>query len=138
MPRVLIADDDPDILDLVRSILERSGYEAVTSSGGRDAVSKAENDSFDLVIVDVVMPEGGGIEALVQLRADRPNLKTMIISGRIPVDIDPVQNLAEQLGAHCVLAKPFSPAELLACVERTLAEPKPPGPGDIEIITESD
>ncbi len=138
MPRILIADDDPDILELVRSILDRAGYEVVTSSGGREAVSKAANERFDLVIADVVMPAGGGIEALVKLRADRPDLRTIIISGRIPVNTDPVQNLAEQLGAHCILAKPFTPTELLACVERALAEQEHAESGDARTVTESD
>lgn len=123
MARILVVDDDPDILGLVRSVLTRSGHEVSVAEGGRQAAEIVRASMPDLLIIDVVMPDVGGIETILGLRREYPGLKTVVISGRIPVEQDSVQNLADPLGAECVLGKPFTPDALIDCVDRALLEP---------------
>lgn len=118
-PLVLVADDDPDILDLVRYRLERSGYSVATASDGTEAVKLAGELSPALVVVDVMMPGLNGFEVTRRIR-DEPG------TARIPVilltaraqETDVQEGFAA--GADDYIRKPFSPRELSARVQAVL------------------
>jgi two-component system, OmpR family, response regulator MtrA len=108
---VLIADDDADILLLVRAVLERSGHEVVAASDGAEALASVRARKPDLVVLDIAMPEVDGLEVLRRLRADptTSELPVVLLSARAQ-EADVERGFA--IGASAYLKKPFSPREL--------------------------
>ena len=112
MKRILVADDDELILDLVNATLSPLGYDVTTVSGGREALQRVESETFDLVILDVMMPDLGGIETIIELRRNQPTQSIIVMSGQIPTSGGTLENLTAKLGARALLAKPFTTDEL--------------------------
>ena len=108
---VLVADDDEDILVLVRTVLERAGYEVVAARNGAEAVTAAQQRRPDLAVLDVSMPELDGLEVLRRLRADAStsDVPVLLLSARVQED-DVARGFAT--GANAYVQKPFSPREL--------------------------
>jgi DNA-binding response OmpR family regulator len=108
---VLVADDDEDILVLVRTVLERAGYEVVVARDGAEAVAAAQERCPDLAVLDVSMPELDGLEVLRRLRADAStsDVPVLLLSARVQED-DVARGFAT--GANGYVQKPFSPREL--------------------------
>lgn len=108
---VLIADDDADILLLVKAILERSGHEVVAVSDGAEALASVRSRKPDLAVLDIAMPEVDGLEVLRRLRADATtsDLPVVLLSARAQ-EADVERGFA--IGASAYLKKPFSPREL--------------------------
>jgi len=119
MHRVLIADDDPDIVQFVRVNLELEGFEVETAGDGREAVEKVLETSPDLVLLDIMMPEMDGITALRRLRAHPGAANTSVIlltAKALPEDR--VKGL--ELGADDYVTKPFDVTELMARIKAVL------------------
>ena len=117
MARVLVADDEPDLLALVRSTLELAGHEVVTASDGAEAVRMAVSSSPDAVVLDIMMPLLDGLTALRQLRQGprTQSIPVLLLSAKAGViDIE----LGMKAGAAGYITKPFSPADLVAEVGR--------------------
>ena len=108
---VLIADDDADILSLVKAVLERSGYEVAAASDGAEALASVRARKPDLAVLDIAMPEVDGLEVLRRLRADptTSELPVVLLSARAQ-EADVERGFA--IGASAYLKKPFSPREL--------------------------
>ena len=108
---VLIADDDADILLLVKAVLERSGHEVVAVSDGAEALAIVRARKPDLAVLDIAMPEVDGLEVLRRLRADptTSELPVVLLSARAQ-EADVVRGFT--IGASAYLKKPFSPREL--------------------------
>jgi pilus assembly protein CpaE len=120
MARVLVVDDDADVVKMLGMILERAGHEPILAYSGRQGVEQALGSAPDLAIVDVMMPDISGHEVCRQLRAWRGTAKIplLILSARAqPVDRD----AAMESGATAFLAKPVSPRELIAKVDELLS-----------------
>jgi two-component system phosphate regulon response regulator PhoB len=119
MERVLIVDDDPDIVRLVRYNLSHSGYEVQSAGSGREALELVEKQPPDLVVLDVMLPDVDGLEVCRTLRQQSS-------SKRIPIlmltargeEIDRVVGF--ELGADDYVSKPFSPRELVLRVKSIL------------------
>ncbi len=118
---ILVVDDEPDVRELVKDILEGGGYEVLTASNGREAVRCLSQCMVDLLITDLVMPDQEGIETISLLRRERPGLKILAMSGSMGSYL----SVAKKLGAHDALQKPFGLEVLLNKVERLLAESSP-------------
>lgn len=112
MKRILVADDDELILDVVKATLSAEGYDVTTVSGGREALQRVRNEDFDLVILDVMMPDLGGIETIIELRKNQPEQPIIVMSGQIPSSGGTLESLSTKLGARALLAKPFSTDQL--------------------------
>ena len=113
---ILVVDDDPKIVRLVRTYLERAGYRVTEAADGRSAISAIALEMPLLVVLDVMLPEVDGIAVLKAIRrTDRTPV--IILSARGLVD-DRIAGLAA--GADDYLPKPFSPAELVLRVQRIL------------------
>jgi two-component system alkaline phosphatase synthesis response regulator PhoP len=108
-PLVLIADDDPDILLLLRVRLERSGYEVIAAQDGAEALALAFDRSPDLAILDISMPELTGVEVTRTLR-ERNFTQPVILLTALTQNADVAAGAAA--GADAYLTKPFSPQEL--------------------------
>ena len=119
MTTILVADDDPDILELVNYKLSQSGYAVIAVSDGRQAIEQARKHHPDLMILDVTMPFHSGIEVTLEMRTD-PDLKStpIILLTAKSMEQDTERGFAA--GATDYMTKPFSPRELLSRVQAAL------------------
>jgi DNA-binding response OmpR family regulator len=117
-PRVLVADDEPDIRDLVCLAVRRAGGTVVRAVGdGRSALTAARDERPDLAVLDVSMPDGSGLEVCTALRADAATAGTrVLLLSAGASDEDVARGLAA--GADAYLAKPFVVAGLVEQVRR--------------------
>ena len=120
LARILIIDDEEVARFTLREILESRGHEVDDASDGLEGIAKQKAGEFDLVITDIIMPEKEGVETTIELRHEYPNLKIIAISGGGRTRNLDFLKMAEQFGADKVMAKPFSPDELLAAVNECL------------------
>lgn len=118
-PRVLIADDDPDILELVAFRLSRAGFDVVKAADGEDALAKIAEHAPDLAVLDVMMPKLDGYEVTRRIRASDPadEMPVILLTARVQ-DIDIARGF--EAGADDYMKKPFSPLDLRARVEAVL------------------
>ncbi len=121
MANVLIVDDDDAVRRVLRRVLEADGYDVVDCANGREAMLAMEQRRPDLVITDVYMPEMDGIEFLVRLREDDPDLPVLAVSGGSLAPADFVLEDASQLGANAILTKPYDVAVMRQAVRDLLA-----------------
>ena len=121
MSTILIVDDEESIRDVAAAILEKHGHQTVRAGDAEEAVSAIEAGGIDLALVDVVLPGRGGLDLLMQIRADYPALPVVVMSGKVRTDASPFRTLAKQFGARFVLAKPFSSRELADSITSALA-----------------
>ena len=113
---VLVVDDEPKIVDVVSSYLERSGFVPVSAATGREALELFERERPCLVILDLMLPDLSGEEVCRRLRA-RSRIPIIMLTARAE-DSDAVKGL--ELGADDYVAKPFSPRQLMARVAAVL------------------
>ncbi|GIO27451.1 vancomycin resistance response regulator transcription factor, VanR-F/VanR-M family [Ornithinibacillus bavariensis] len=113
---ILIAEDDEEIANLIVFHLEKEGYHAVKVSDGQEAVRVVENQAFELLILDIMMPEMDGYEVTRRVR-EQHNMPIIFLSAKTS-DFDKVQGLV--IGADDYITKPFTPIELVARVNAQL------------------
>jgi CheY-like chemotaxis protein len=117
--KILIVDDDRDSLKLIGLMLQRRGYQILVAQNGAQALAKAETDSPDLIILDVMMPDIDGFEVCRRLRSDPATVQIPIIMFTAKTQVtDKVAGF--QAGADDYLTKPIHPAELAGRVEAVL------------------
>jgi len=117
--RILVVDDEEDILELVRYHLTREGYQLALAETGEDAMKKVKQESFDLILLDLMLPGLDGLEVAKALK-NEPKTKSIpiIMLTAKGEDADVVAGL--ELGADDYITKPFSPRVLLARVKAVL------------------
>jgi len=117
--RILVVDDEPDLLELVRFNLSQAGYEVETAETGMDGIEKARRRHPDLLVLDVMLPDLPGTEVCRRVRADSElsGLPVLMLTARSE-EIDRVVGL--ELGADDYVTKPFSPRELILRVQAIL------------------
>lgn len=116
MPRLLITDDDLHLRKLVLTYAQLEGYQCTEAKNGFEALEKLRGDSFDLLILDIMMPHMDGFETLGELRR-YSHVPVIVLTAR---DEEYDKLLGFNLGADDYLAKPFSPKELMARVKAVL------------------
>ncbi len=119
--RVLIVDDEPNVLDSVSKVLERKGFETVTSRNGEDALKQIQKENFDLVVADLMMPKVSGIELLKTVKNENKKVAFLVITGYPSIN---TAVEATKYGAGGFLPKPFTPSELEKAVEDALGGTK--------------
>jgi two-component system, OmpR family, response regulator len=120
-PRILLVDDEPRIRDFITRALSTAGYTVDTARSGGEGMRMAQQDDYDLVILDLIMPDMDGRHILTQLLAERREQAILVLSclADVTTKVDCLE-----LGAQDYLTKPFSLAELLARVRvRLRGEP---------------
>ena len=120
MANILLIEDMDGVRTAVSMILSGAGHTVSTAADGDAGLAKANQQSFDLVVTDILMPHVDGTEVIVQLKAKSPSLPILAISGggaNVPAE-DALRIARDQ--ADRVLQKPFSKAEVLAAVEELL------------------
>ncbi len=120
MARIVVIDDDELIRITLHNILQRAGYAVTLATNGQDGLKKFRERPADLVILDIIMPEKGGIEVLGEFRRDAPEVKIIAISGGVMRSETDYLAAAKELGVDHCLAKPFRPRDLLEAVARFL------------------
>lgn len=115
MRRIIVADDDQGVADLLRRTLVRNGYQVSLASNGDELLKLFRQEQSDAAVVDIEMPVKDGLQAIGELRAEAPNLVIVAVSG--------ARNncsLALESGADAFLPKPTAPREILSCLEKLL------------------
>jgi DNA-binding response OmpR family regulator len=122
-PHVLVVEDDPSVRGLLHTLLAAEGYDVATASDGLAGLVKASSRKPSLILLDLMMPDLGGIRVLEELRGDPAlaDVPVIVVTGKV----DAVPSLRDVLGEDSVFAKPFGVAELLARVADVTG-----GPGD--------
>jgi len=118
---ILCIEDEPEMIDLFRVILERKGYEVIGAIGGQEGLEVLEEQTPDLILLDLMMPDVDGWEVFRQIRAT-PRLQ----NAPVVVVTAKAQSIDKVLGLHIAkvddyITKPFGPQDLLSAVERVLA-----------------
>jgi DNA-binding response OmpR family regulator len=118
--RILVMDDDPEIRILLRQFLEEAAFEVDEAEGGREGLRKHGERPYDLVIADLFMPEGDGLEFLTKVRPKAVGLPVIAISGgSVHFHLEGL-DLARLLGAARTIPKPFSPSEVVVAAKELL------------------
>jgi len=120
MATVLIVDDDPKLLNMLRRTLAYEGFRVLTATDGNDALAQAYAHHPDVMVLDWMMPGLDGLGVIKQLRALNDQTLVLMLTARDAVE-DRVEGL--ETGADDYLAKPFAPAELIARVHALLRRP---------------
>jgi DNA-binding response OmpR family regulator len=110
-PVVLLVEDEPGIVDFLKRGLQAEGFTVETASDGEEGQRRALAESFDMIVLDLMLPGVSGMEVLARLRASKPDMPVIVLTARGEVE-DRVAGL--DAGAVDYLVKPFSLAELLA------------------------
>ncbi len=122
MARVLLIDDEELVRIALRKVLETKDHEVVEAENGDSALSWHKSEPFDLIITDIIMPGKEGIETIMELKQENPELPVIAISGGGPDRHLTYLETAKFFGADHVLTKPFSSEALLHCVNACLAD----------------
>jgi DNA-binding response OmpR family regulator len=127
-PRILVADDEPHIRDVVRAYLEPEGYEVIEAADGDSALELARTPGLELLVLDVMMPGRSGFDVLRALRSEGSTVGVIMLTARDDV-IDRVAGL--ELGADDYVVKPFEPREVVARVGAILRRFDRPASGPV-------
>ena len=132
MPFVLIIDDEPEVGEAMRRVLEREGFAVTVAGSGKDGVLALERGPIDVVITDIIMPKTHGIDVIRAVRAKHARARIIAMSGGGnfgPLAYEPEAittsaylAAAKEAGANEVLTKPFDKNDLVAAVRRLLSQ----------------
>ncbi|MBI1847297.1 MAG: response regulator transcription factor [Candidatus Rokubacteria bacterium] len=122
MPRILIVDDEPEIVRGLADNLRFEGYQTLAATNGDEALAVASVEALDLILLDIMMPQTSGWDVCRELRRRGVDVPIIMLTARAE-EADRVQGL--ELGADDYLTKPFSLRELLARVRAVLRRPGP-------------
>ena len=129
MRRILVVDDDLHTRVAIRAWLKRYGFRAAIADGGANGLAALEEASFDLMIVDIFMPQMRGFESIRVFHQRAPTVPLIAISGYAfsgpETDNAVCLKMARSLGATRCLRKPFRPATLLSVIDECLSEAEP-------------
>jgi two-component system, OmpR family, response regulator VicR len=120
LKRIICVEDEAEMIDLIRLILSRRGFEVKGANGGKEGLEAIRKDIPDLVLLDLMMPDMDGWEVYQQMKADEKtrDIPVIVVTAK-------AQSIDKVLGLHIAkvddyIAKPFSPQELLSSVEKVL------------------
>lgn len=130
--KVLIADDEPDILEILSFNLVKEGYQVIIARNGDEAIAKAKQNGPHLAVLDIMMPGKNGIEVCEVLRA-QPNMKDMLIMFLTALNDESTQIRGLNTGADDYISKPISTNVFISKVQSLLRRVKPSGQQVIEV-----
>ena len=120
MARILVIDDDPQVRNLMRQILERNSHEVIEACNGIEGIAIYEENPTDLVIADLIMPGKDGVMAIQHLIGQFPLAKVIAVSGGVTGNAAWLP-IAKKVGAKRVIKKPFTKEQFMEAVSDTLA-----------------
>ena len=116
--KILLVDDEPEILLLYRQMLEGNGYDVSEARNGREVVKRVVDEVFDLVVMDLHMPKMDGFETVREMRKDGQRVPVIVMTGHYTDDV--VEERIQRLGVEAVLRKPVMITTLMNDVNRIL------------------
>jgi CheY-like chemotaxis protein len=130
MQNVLVVDDEVDVRDAIKRVLDRAGYTVRVTDNATGALEELRRSGVDVVITDIIMPKINGVEAIDLIRKEFPAVRIIAISGGGNFGMSAYQPnaittsaylaAAERAGAHLILTKPFESKDLIQAVEQVL------------------
>lgn len=119
MKKILIVDDSDDVRKSLSELLQTSGYQTEIASSGREAIKKVSSEDFDIALIDLMMPEMGGIDVLKEFKRLKPQIQVIIITAfpALETAVDAIK-----AGANNYIIKPFRPDELLTKINYAIEE----------------
>jgi len=130
MRHILVIDDEPDVRDGIKRVLDRAGFSVRVVDNATDAMLELERLAADVVITDIIMPKVNGVDAIERILREFPMVRIVAISGGGNFDVTGYQPAAitttaylaaaKRAGAHCILTKPFESRELIEAVEQVM------------------
>ena len=117
MSRILIVDDEPDIIMLISRYAKREGYDVASASDGRQAVEACRSEAFDLIVMDIMMPDTDGFTACKKIKEFK-DIPVIMLSAR-GTEFDKLFGF--EVGVDDFVTKPFSPMELMARIKAVLS-----------------
>jgi two-component system alkaline phosphatase synthesis response regulator PhoP len=133
--KILVVDDEPDILEFLQYNLEKEGFTVFTASDGEEGIESAERENPDLIILDIMMPKMDGVEVCRVLRA-RPKFAQTIIAFLTAREEDFSQIAALEMGGDDYITKPIRPRVLISRIRALLRRSERTGKEDAENIIE--
>jgi DNA-binding response OmpR family regulator len=122
MSKILVIDDEPAILLMLKKMLEKAGHEVDIASNGNEGIILFEKNKHNLLITDIIMPEKEGMETIIELHKKYPGLKIIAISGGGRINSEGYLPGAKLLGANMIFQKPLIQKEFLVAVATLLNE----------------
>ncbi len=130
MQRILVIDDEHDVGDGIKRVLDSAGFSVRVVDNATDAMLELKRLAADVVITDIIMPRVNGVEAIECIVREFPMVRIIAISGGGNFDVTGYQPAAitttaylaaaKRAGAHCLLTKPFESRELIAAVNQVI------------------
>jgi CheY-like chemotaxis protein len=130
MLRILVIDDEPDVLDGIKRVLDRAGFSVRVVDNATDAMLELKRLAADVVITEIIMPKVNGVDAIERILREFPMVRIVAISGGGSFDVNGYQPAAitttaylaaaKRAGAHCILTKPFESRELIEAVNQVM------------------
>ena len=120
MSKVLVLDDNEILVTVVTEALQEAGYDVMGTKDSKNLEKILQNQSFDLLITDIIMPDKEGIEIIIHVRENYSNMKVLAISGKDMGGSFNILELASGIGADATLKKPFTNSELIKTVNNLL------------------
>lgn len=119
-PRIVCIEDEPEMIDLIKLILERKGFEVIGAGGGKAGLESIRKEKPDVILLDLMMPDMDGWEVYQQIKADKDirDIPVIVVTAK-------AQSIDKVLGLHIAkvddyIPKPFSPQELLDSIQQVL------------------
>lgn len=120
MKKILVVDDDPNIRELTRMILDNEGYSVITTENGTEAVEKAKKENPHLILMDIVMPGLDGVDACKVLKNSSLRIKSIPVIMFTALDEMASRKKAEDAGCDGYFIKPFTPEKFVTGIKRIL------------------
>lgn len=120
MARILVVDDEEDFRRIVSRMLTAAGHQVEEAADGRQAIEAYRARPVDLVLADLYMPDIDGVEAIIRLRHEFPDVRIIAVSGGGHLGKEDVLKIAAGIGAQATMAKPLVKKTLLKAVEKVL------------------
>ena len=124
VPKILVMDDDLEIREMLTDVLHWEGYDVLGAADGRQGLKTFRSERPDLVITDILMPNVDGIEAIIQMKRERPDVKIIAMSGGGMSSEFNWLRCARKFGASDVITKPFRASALLDSVHECIGGPR--------------
>jgi YesN/AraC family two-component response regulator len=122
MINVVLIDDNESTIDLITSFIPKENYSVFSTLSAKTGFEYIKNNQVHILITDIIMPEVSGLEIISEMIKIKPNLKIIAISGGGAINTKQFLSLADGLGAHKVLPKPFVADDLLSALKELFPE----------------
>ena len=122
MAKILVIDDNETLLEVISNSLKRTGHQSITTKHTYNIEKILNQSKFDLVVTDIIMPDKEGIEIIMYLRKNYPEIKIIAISGKKISDNLDLLDIAKNIGADATLLKPFLTEDLVALIDSILGQ----------------